>query len=114
MAVTLYIKRKDSAITEEELLSVKGIVKEQGAPIQTKNPMTGKIITAFSNNQLFWTFTETKGFIFKKREEIRIPVRYSKRGFICVDCHREDAVDMMRPLAEALNAQIFDEEDNIC
>jgi hypothetical protein len=114
MSVTLYIKRKDSAITEEELLSVKGVVKEQGAPIQTKKPMTGKIMTAFSNNQLFWTFTETKGFIFKKREEIRIPVRYSKRGFICVDCHREDSVDMLRPLAEALNAQIFDEEDNIC
>ena len=114
MAVTLYIKRKDSAITEEELLSVKGVIKEEGKPIQTTNPMTGKTMTAFSKNQLFWTFTETKGFIFKKHEEIRIPVRYSKRGFICVDCHREDAPEMLRPLAAALNAQIFDEEDNIC
>ena len=114
MAATMYIKRKEDAITEEELLSVNGVVKEQGVPIQTKNPMTGKTMTAFSNSQLFWTFTETKGLIFKKHEEIRIPVKYSKRGFICVDCRSEDAVDKLRPLAEALNAQIFDEEDNIC
>ena len=112
MSVTLYIKREASPISEEELLSVKGVIKEQAPPIT--NPVTGKTITAFSKDWILWTATESTGTIFKKKKEIRIPVRYSKRGFICVDCHSENVPDTLRTLAEALDAQIFDEEDNIC
>ena len=104
MAFTLYIKRSNSSITEEELLSVKSVTKEQGKPMEIKNPVTGMTMTAFSGSQIFWNVSE----------EIRIPLKYKKKGFISVDCRRDDAPDVLRPLAEALDAQIFDEEDNIC
>ncbi|MBR1823224.1 MAG: hypothetical protein IJ779_03200 [Ruminococcus sp.] len=104
MAFTLYIKRSEGKISEEELLAVKGVTKEQGKPMEVKNPMTGMTMTAFSGSKIFWTASE----------EIRIPLRYQKRGYVSVDCRSEDAPDTLRPLAEALSAQILDEEDNIC
>lgn len=104
MAFTLYIKRSEGTIAEEELLSVKGVTKEQGKPIEVKNPMTGMTMKAFTGDMLVWNYSE----------DIHIPLKYRKRGFISVDCRSEDAPDKLRPLADALNAQILDEEDNIC
>lgn len=47
-------------------------------------------------------------------EEELTAVNGCDEDYVSAECLRDDAAAMLRPLAAALDAQLFDEEDNIC
>ena len=70
MAFTLYIKRSNSSITEEELLSVKAVTKEQGKPMEIKNPVTGMTMTAFRAVRYSGMFRKKYAFLLNIRKKV--------------------------------------------
>ena len=122
MSATLYIKRADRPITEEELIAVNGIIK--GPKVMSFNTLppsedrfgnsSGFSFGFAPGYQLLWTEPELSDKMDGTLKQLYIPVTCCDEGFVSAECLRDDAAHMLRPLAAALDAQLFDENDNIC